>query len=192
MAVQTSDIQVGEGALLEYLPDALIPFAGSRYRQQSRIELAAGAGLFWWEMVAPGRAARGEFFEYEQLHLALHLSAQGKPLAIERMKLEPQCRRLSSLARLGPYHYFCSFYICRVGLEVALWSSLERELSIVAQGLSRPAEICWGVSTLVAHGLVIRALGCQGREIVSGLQTFWQAAKLALYGREAIPPRKVY
>jgi len=192
MAAQTSDIQVGEGGLLEYLPDALIPFAGSRYRQQSKIELAADAGLFWWEMVAPGRAARGEFFEYEQLHIGLHLSAQGKPLAIERIKLEPQYHQFSSLARLGPYSYFCSFYICRVGLEVARWSSLESELSIVAQRLSRPGEICWGVSTLVAHGLVIRALGCQGREIVSGLLTFWQAAKLALYGQEAILPRKIY
>jgi len=192
MAVQTSDIQVGEGGLLEYLPDALIPFAGSRYRQQSRIELAAGAGLFWWEMVAPGRAARGECFEYEQLHIELYLSAQGKPLAIERVKLEPQCHPLSSLARLGPYHYFCSFYICRVGLQAARWSSLEKELSIVAQKLSRPGEICWGVSTLVAHGLVIRALSCQGREIATGLMAFWQAAKLALYGQDAIPPRKVY
>lgn len=191
-ARQTSAIQVREGGLLEYLPDPLIPFAGSRYQQHTSIELAADAGLFWWEVVAPGRVARGECFDYEQLHIGLHLSAQGKPLAIERFTLEPQCRRLSSLARLGPYLYFCSFYICRVGVEAIRWASLERELSTLAQQLTRPTEISWGVSTLVAHGLVIRALGRHGREIVTGLLAFWQAAKLALYGREAIAPRKVY
>lgn len=191
MAVQTSDIYVGEGGLLEYLPDALIPFAGSRYQQQTRIELAADAGLFWWEIVAPGRIACGECFDYEQLQIGLHLSAQGKPLAIERFTLEPRCRRLSSLARLGSYLYFCSFYVCRVGLEAACWSRLERELSVLAQQLTRPAETSWAVSTLVADGLVIRALSRQGREIATGLMVFWRAAKLALYQRQAIAPRKV-
>jgi urease accessory protein len=191
-AVQTSAIQVREGGLLEYLPDPLIPFAGSNYRQHTRIELAHDAGLFWWETVAPGRTARGELFQYEQLQLGLHISAQGRPLAIESLKLEPQHHALSAPARLGPYSYFCSFYICRVGLMPERWSELERELGALARERSRPGEISWGVSALAAHGLIVRALSCQGRDITTGLLAFWQTAKLALYGKDAIPPRKVY
>lgn len=192
MAVQTGEFLVRQGGLLEYLPDPLIPFAGARYRQQTRIELSVDAGLFWWETLAPGRMARGELFEYESLQIGLEILAQGKPLALERLKLEPHCRPLSSLARLGSYRYFCSFYLCRVGLEPACWANLERELSELAQKLTCPDEISWGVSTLVAHGLVIRGLSHQGRDIPAGLLAFWRAAKLALYGRVAIPPRKVY
>jgi hypothetical protein len=48
------------------------------------------------------------------------------------------------------------------------------------------------VSTLVAHGLAIRAVSKQGRDIAHGLQAFWHAAKIALYGQPAIPPRKIY
>lgn len=191
-AAQTNAIQVREGGLLEYLPDPLIPFAGSSYRQHTHIELAHDAGLFWWETVAPGRTARGELFQYEHLQLGLRISAQGRPLAIECLKLEPQHHALSSPARLGPYSYFCSFYICRVGLTPERWPDLERELDALAQELSRPGEISWGVSTLTAHGLLVRALSCQGRDITTGLLAFWQAAKLALYGKDAIPPRKVY
>jgi urease accessory protein len=191
-AVQTGLFRVERGGLLEYVPDPLIPFAGSRYQQQTQIELSADAGLFWWETVAPGRVARGESFEYELLQIGLDISAQGKPLAIERLRLEPGRRRCSSLARLGPYCYFGSFYVCRVGLDAARWLHLERELSELAQKLTRPPEIVWGVSTLVAHGLLIRVLSRQGREIPLGLMAFWRAAKLALYGREAIPPRKLY
>lgn len=191
-AVQTGVFRVEHGGLLEYVPDPLIPFAGSRYQQQTQIELAADAGLFWWETVAPGRVARGESFEYELLQIGLAISAQGKPLAIERLRLEPGRRRCSSLARLGPYCYFGSFYICRVGLDPARWLHLERELSALAHKLTRPTEIVWGVSTLAAHGLVIRVLSRQGREIPLGLTAFWRTAKLALYGREAIPPRKIY
>ena len=191
-ATQTNLIQVGEAALLEYLPDPLIPFAGSHYHQRTHIELANDAGLFWWETIAPGREARGELFDYQQLHLGFDITARGKPLAIERIQLEPHQRRLPSLVRLGPYRYFSSFYICRVGLEAPYWSRLESELSLLAQQHSIAGEIIWGVSSLVAHGLVIKALSSQGRAITPGLLTFWRTARRALYGREALPPRKIY
>lgn len=192
IAKQTTTIKVCEDALLEYLPDPLIPFAGSRYQQRTQIELAAGAGLFWWETIAPGRVAKGELFEYAQLLLKLQIAAQSRPIAIEAIKLEPHCRTLSSLARLGPYYHFCSFYVCRVGLAAAQWSQLEKELGALAQELSQPGELSWGVSTLTAHGLVIRAISRQGRAIPPGLLTFWRAAKRFLYHEEPIPPRKIY
>ena len=190
-AVQTSAIKLCEGALLEYLPDPLIPFKGSRLLQETRIELAQGAGLFWWETIAPGREARDELFAYDSLQLRLDIEADGKPLAQERIKLEPARDRLSSLVRLGHYRYFSTFYICRVGLEASRWLALEKELTELARELSRDSELLWGVSTLPAHGLTVRALGVKGRAITSGLMAFWQAAKLHLYGRQAIPPRKV-
>ncbi len=163
-----------------------------RYHQHMHIELDSGAGLFWWETVAPGRVAQGEQFAYEQLLLELHISTQGRSIAIERLKLEPHCRALSSLARLGPYSHFCSFYICRVGLEAIHWSTLEKELGALAQELSCPGEISWGVSTLVAHGLVMRAVSRQGRDIPPGLLACWRAAKRYLYDEEPVPPRKIY
>jgi len=178
--------------LLEYLPDPLIPFAGSRYQQHTHIDLAYDAGLFWWETITPGREAHGEVFGYEKLYLMAEITAQGKPLAIERMKIEPQQRAPSSLTRLGSFPYFCSFYICKVGLQATRWLQLEQQLSTLAQELSRPMDISWGVSTLVAHGLLVRAVSRQGRDIATGLLAFWRAAKLALYGQEAIPPRKIY
>jgi urease accessory protein len=190
-SVQVNEITVDENALLEYLPDALIPYREARYYQETRIALSEGAGLFWWEMVAPGREARGEIFAYESLQFKLDIGTAGKPLAQERMKLEPAKRPLSSLARLGPYRYFSTFYICRVGLETSFWLMLERELMELAQALSVTSEILWGVSALPRHGLVVRAMSVKGRPINSGLHALWQAAKLQLYGRDAIPPRKV-
>src|SRR5579884_1139928 len=35
-------VTVGDGAYLEYLPDQLIPFAGSRFEQSVRVELGSG------------------------------------------------------------------------------------------------------------------------------------------------------
>lgn len=190
-ASQAIEVTVGEGGMLEYVPDALIPFAGSRYRQETRIELGPGAGLFWWEIVAPGREARGELFAYGRLEFDFTITACGTPIAIERSRIKPEARPPASLARLGPYRYWASFYVCRVGVEPRRWLELERELQSVAQHLTRPSESLWVVSALCAEGLTVRALAVSGRHIAPGLATFWRAASLALYGREPVPPRKL-
>jgi urease accessory protein len=191
-ATQQTIAYVKEGGLLEYIPDPLIPFAGSRYRQQTRISLEKDAGLFWWETIAPGRTARGEMFVYDLLQIGMEIDAQGRPLALERFQLEPMRQALASTARMGIYRYMTSFYICRVGLESARWIALEKGLQEIACTLSVPGQTLWGVSTLAAHGLVVRALSLHGHNLARGLQTFWCEAKRFLYGREAIAPRKVY
>lgn len=190
-AVQQSLIEVGHGGLLEYVPDPLLPFAGSRYRQHTRVELAAGAGLFWWEILAPGREARGECFGYDELELSFALRVEGRPIAYERARLLPHERALDSLARFGPYTHFASFYICRVGQPSAQWLALETRLAALAQELTTPGDVLWGATTLPAHGLSVRGLSRSGRAISLGLPIFWDVAKQELYGQPAAPPRKV-
>lgn len=189
---QLNEIEVAENGLLELLPDPLIPFAQSAYQQRTAIKLADGAGLFWWETVAPGREARNECFDYDLLGLEVDIQANGRPIALEYARLEPKLRPLSSAARLGAYRYFSTFYICKAGLPAAQWTVLEAELGQLAGTMTRANEILWGVSTLARDGLVVRGVSCDGRSLSSGLLAFWQAAKLALYGQVATPPRKVY
>jgi urease accessory protein len=188
---QASEISVGENALLEYVPDAIVPFAGARYSQRTTIRLAAGAGLFWWEILAPGREARGEIFEYGSVEIKTDVFALDRRVAAERVRLEPRRRKLSDLARLGPYRYWVTFYICRVGLSSSEWLAAECRLRGAAEAHTNSGEMLLGISTLVAHGLVIRCLARRGRGILPALHDLWNAAKLLLYGREAIPPRKV-
>jgi len=191
-AEQRTELRVGTDGLLEYLPDPLIPYAGSRYQQNTRVELAPGAGLFWWEVVTPGREARGELFAYDLLRLNLDIVAGDRLVALERVKLEPESRPLTSLARLGPYRYYATLYICQVGSEVGRWQALETELADLAGQRTRPSEILWGVSMLPDHGLIVRGLSHSGRPIASTLVEFWRSAKRALYGQDAVPPRKMY
>jgi urease accessory protein len=188
---QWNEIAVGENALLEYLPDALIPFAGARFSERTRIQLAAGAGLFWWEILAPGRQARGEIFEYQSVELRTDLTACDRLFAAERVRLEPSSRSVLSLARLGAYRTWATFYVCRVGLDPSMWLELEQDLREMIEPWNRRDEALWGISTLMAHGLVVRCVARRGRDVLPGLHTLWGAAKGRLYGRRAVPPRKV-
>jgi urease accessory protein len=191
VTTQSNEIAVEVGGLLEYLPDAVIPFAGTRFSQRTVIRLAEDAGLFWWEILAPGREARGETFEYESFELKSDLSAGGRLIAVERVRLEPRNHGLSALARLGAYRTWATFYICRVGLKAAEWLEIESDLRKILQMLNRREDVLWGISTLTAHGLIVRCLAKRGRDVLPGLQEVWRAAKWRLYRREAVIPRKV-
>jgi len=187
----TTKVRLGMNSLLEYLPDPLIPFAGARYSQHVTIDTCDGAGLFWWETLAPGREARGELFAYDSLRIRFEIHARGIPIAIENAHLNPAARPLASIARLGPYRYLSTFYICRVGLSQETWVRLEKHLLELATGMCTPV-ITWGLSRLPAHGLVVRALSQSNRDIARGLMCFWRAAKQELYGQEPVVPRKIY
>jgi urease accessory protein len=188
---QSNEFAVNEGALLEYVPDAIIPFAGARFSQGTAIHLAQGAGLFWWEILAPGREARGEAFAYDRVEMKTDVIALGRPIASERVRIEPRKRSTLSFGRLGPYRTWATFCIARVGLGASEWLALEHELRERAMPLTKHGETLWGISALPAHGLMARCVAVHGRHVLPGLQLLWQAAKRRLYGCDAVPPRKV-
>ncbi len=190
-ASQRMRVSIASDAYLEYLPDQLIPFAGSRFHQIARVEIERGGSLIWWDRVAPGREASDEIFRFEELTTHFELIADGQPIAIERWTLTPLAQRLDSIARLGPFRHFASCYVCRAGEPPAYWKTLETQMQIIADQLSS-SEILWGVTSLRAHGLVIRGVGMSGRALASGLVEFWKAAKWILCGRVATLPRKVH
>jgi urease accessory protein len=191
IASQRAALTVGENAYLEYLPDQLIPFAGSRFDQSMRVDLARGASLILWDRVAPGREASGELFRYESLASAFELMAEAEPIAIERWTIAPMLRRVNALPRLGCFRYFGSCYVCRAGEPAAYWREFESAMQEIADRISGP-EVLWGITSLRAHGIVARGVATTGRSLADGLVEIWKAAKWHLCGRVATVPRKVH
>lgn len=66
-AVQRQRFVVESGAWFEMMPELFIPQEGSRYRQETRIELASDSRLFFVETLTPGRVARGEVFAFAEI-----------------------------------------------------------------------------------------------------------------------------
>ncbi len=185
-------IQMAEGALLEYLPDAILPFAGSRHRQRTSVSLAQGATLFWWDVLAPGRQAMGETFAFDSLHIQTELRSQSRPLLLENFILEPGKRSLRSVARLGEYSHLANFYACSVGVHPSQWRALESKLNDFCSGKSKPGVMIWGSSTLAADGIAVRGLSVSARELPATLAAVWKISKKFLTGEDAVLPRKVY
>jgi urease accessory protein len=190
-ASQRMHVRIAADAYLEYLPDQLIPFAGSRFDQSARIEVERGGSVIWWDRVAPGREASDEIFRFVELTSHFELIADGQPIATERWSLTPLTQRMDSVARLGRFRHFASCYVCRAGHPAGYWKTFESQMQSVADQHSN-SEVIWGVTSLRAHGLAIRGLAVSGRSLAGGLVEMWKAAKWILCGRVATLPRKVH
>ncbi|MGC2400067.1 MAG: urease accessory protein UreD [Acidobacteriaceae bacterium] len=190
-ALLCNEVHLGKGALLEYLPDSVIPFRDARCEQRTNVHLDSGATLFWWEIIAPGRVASGELFAYSSLRLNSSITSQGHPIYTDRVHFNPSQGDLSSLARLGKYRYHTSFMICRSNEDRATWIALEQMLREVSHARSR-GNTLWGSTTLVADGVLVRGLSESGLYIMEDLFCFWSSAKSYLLGRLPSPPRRTY
>ena len=166
---------IAEGAMLEYLPDPLIPFRGSRHSQLTSFSLGRNATLVWWEVLA-------NTFAFDRLQISNAIDICGKPALREDFLLEPTKRPLTSPARMGNSTHLSSFNVFSDGKTSAFWS-------IVADELRKVAPETWGVSTF-STGVVVRALSMRHNPKV--LDALRSQASLLLTGKPARPPRKVY
>jgi urease accessory protein len=167
---------IGENATLEYLPDPLIPFAGSRHKQRTSITLERGATFIWWEVLA-------RTFALERLQISTSIDVLNKPALREDYLLEPARRPVDSIARMAKSSHLASFYVLKEG--ETRWRELE-------EALRNTVPDHWGVSTLAAGGVIARALADTGRHFTAELNALRNTASMFLTGQPAVPPRKVY
>ena len=173
---QRINISIGEGAVLEYLPDPLIPFAGSRHSQRTSISLGRNATLFWWEILA-------NTFAFERLQISSAIDVCGKPALREDFVLEPSKRPLTSPVRMAQATHVSSFYALSEGRTNTFWQNLADQLRETVPGH-------WGISTLAGGGVIARALS--NRHAPKHLNALRNRASLLVTGHPAVPPRKVY
>lgn len=183
---------VGDAALLEYLPDVVIPYAGSRHVQQTEIQLGSGAALFWWEVLAPGRQAAGERFAFERLSIQTEVRAGRRPVLQEDFVLEPRRKDLYATVRMFEYSHVASLAAVQEGRPPGFWRVLEDRLNEIARARTQHGQVVWGASTLASDGVIVRGLSVSSRSIHESLVEFWRTARLAVTGADAAPPRKIY
>jgi urease accessory protein len=189
---QCARFSVGDAALLEYLPDAMIPYAGSRHVQRTEIRLGRGSTLFWWEVLAPGRLAAGERFAFDRLRVQAEVYAGPRPVLRENYLLEPTQKDLSATARMFEYSHVASLYAVQEGRPPAFWRALENRLNEIARERTRPGQAVWGASMLASDGVIVRGLSISACFIHEALVEFWRTARIAVTGEDAAPPRKIY
>ncbi len=81
-------VTVGEGAILDWLPQETIVFDGARLKRRTIAEVATGGSLLACEMVVLGRAASGERFTAGLLLDAWSVRRAGKLAWTDTLRIE--------------------------------------------------------------------------------------------------------
>ncbi|MEN0072734.1 MAG: urease accessory protein UreD [Paracraurococcus sp.] len=87
-STQSCSIEVGPGAVCEYLPQEAIIFDGADACMETKVSLAPEASYVGWDFVCLGRAAAGERFETGRMSQRIEVRRGDKPIWYERIELQ--------------------------------------------------------------------------------------------------------
>jgi urease accessory protein len=101
---------VDAGGWLEVCPEMLIAQAGSRYEQESTLEVTGNGGLLFVDCLAPGRVASGEVFAFEKVRCRTRLTVDGELVAVENCRLSPGDHSLHPLRVHHEHSYHATWF----------------------------------------------------------------------------------
>ncbi|HKW93506.1 MAG TPA: urease accessory protein UreD [Methylomirabilota bacterium] len=185
-AHQRASMRVGGGAVLEWLPDHLIPSPGARLRQATDIALAHDATLLYLDAWAVGRAVREEAWGFDLLDSGLRIHDEVGPLLRERSILDGRPPR-DGLGETEGFAYVATFAAMRPA--GARWDRLARDLH---DDVAQAAPECRvGVTTLGRGGVLARMLCPTAPRLKRAADAAWARSRRDLLGLPPLDLRKL-
>jgi urease accessory protein len=186
-ATQLVNLRAGAGAVLEYLPDAVVPFRGSRLFQRTCVTADPDATVILGETLLPGRVAHGEAHLYDLYWAETQVRRpEGTLLFADVLRLTPgRGETPRSAGVLGPFDVIATLYVISNECDPPELVTLLRE------ALTAYPEVLVGVSELPNRcGAAVKFLGPTSKAVQATLKSAWNAARLELLGVPAPNLRK--
>jgi urease accessory protein len=173
---------VARGGWLEVLPEPLVPHRGCRYRQTTRVEVESGGGLFFVDLLMPGRVAhRGEAWVWEKLCLETEVRLEGELILRERFEQSgADLKALATLSGSGAKACFGNAVLVAEGDASWLSSVAALHGEGVWLGVSSLRRGGWSIKFVAADSIRLRRTLKELREILA-----------AHYPKMACDPRKL-
>ena len=160
-ASQILNISVDENCHLEYIPEQIIPHKDSRYYQKVNLNIHSNSTLVYSEILASGRVAMDESFEYDICYFRTHCKNQENKIRfLENTKIEPKKQKLRNFGILGEYKIVGTIYILTRKEDV-----VELE-NIINKDITNTELVSVGTSILPDEsGIIIRVLGNKTEDV---------------------------
>jgi urease accessory protein len=186
-ATQLVNLRAGAGAVLEYLPDPVIPFRGSRLFQRVSVSAHPESTVILGETLLPGRVAHDEAHDYDLYWAETEVRRpDGQLLVADVLRLRPAAGEdPRSIGLLGAHDVVATLYVITGTMQP---SGL---VNLLRAALTACSDVLAGVSELPnGCGVVVRLLARTSKAAKVALGTAWNAARLALLGAPAPNLRK--
>jgi urease accessory protein len=216
--VQTVRLRLGPGAVVEWVPDHTIPFAGSALRQAFDVELDETAALVLVDAFSAGRIALGEAWRFALLESAISIRDRcgwllhdrfvlrgragvvraagdrgaGAPPAEARLKVARAAggRGAGDEPAFGGLGFAESHpYFASIAVIGAFDAA--RFAAEIQQhvGADTPG-LCLGAAVLPRRGALVRCLAENAPALVEAVERCWSLARAALIARPPLALRK--
>lgn len=120
-------INVADNAFLLYMPQTVIPFAGSEFCSSTDIELAGmKSTLIYQEIMSCGRASRGEKFQYRKFSSGISVKREGRLIYRENVKYVPDDMPMSGAGMFEGFTHMASMLIFGAELTDALENDIKK------------------------------------------------------------------
>lgn len=176
---------LAKGAILEYFPECVIPFRGSRSRLNTIFHLDPGAVLVYGDLWSAGRVHHGESFAFASYKSATEIWI-GPDLAVwDHFVLEPGSgfSPHSGPAAMMNYTHTAALWIVAAGLG-------NSELDAIG-GILASANVWAGASLLAEQsGIAVRMLGYSAEELQQCCFAVWNALRPTVIGKPPLQLRK--
>jgi urease accessory protein len=186
-ASQLVNLRTGAGAVLEYLPEPVVPFRGSRLYQRTRITADPDSTVIVGETLLPGRVARGEHHAYNLYWAETELRDRDQGLLFtDTLRFSPTDDAIpNSMGLLATYDVIATLYVITGRMDPV------HIVALLRQALSGSPNILAGVSELPnSCGASVRLLGPDSNTVKAAIATAWNAARTRLIGAPAPNLRK--
>lgn len=184
---QTVRLSIGPRAIVEWVPDHTIPFAGSALRQAIEVDLDGTAGLILVDSFAAGRVAAGEAWRFALLESAITIrDAQGW-LLHDRFVLRGRAAKndpaFDGLGFTESHSYFAS---------IAVVGDFDRDgfaADVRTLGVDHGA-IRVACAALPRRGVLVRCLAPSAPSLLDAIEGCWRLARRTLLGLPPLALRK--
>jgi urease accessory protein len=186
-AAQRLKAQLADGARLEWLPMESLAYSGCRAENALHFDLAPGAEMMGWDVLALGLPAAGQGFERGQVLQEMSLAGHW----LERGRIDAQDVRLrtSPLGLAGRSVIGTLWFGAGHALDEARRERLLEAARACLPPPGKEAPVLAGVTSPQPQVLVCRALGHRVEPVAALLRAVWAGWREAAWGLAAASPR---
>ena len=184
---QLTNLRAGAGAVLEYLPDPVVPFRGSRLFQRTCVVAAPGSTVVLGDVLLPGRVAHDEAHVYDLYWAETEARRpDGTLLFSDMVRMHPAAGEdPRSIGFLGGHDVLATLYVVTAQVTAgSLVSVLRSALACCPSVLAGATELPNGC------GVAARFLGTSSAQVQAALRAAWSAVRVELLGAPAPDLRK--
>ncbi|AMV40063.1 urease accessory protein UreD [Planctomyces sp. SH-PL62] len=184
-ALQTQELTLDEGSYLEYIPEAAIPFAHSRFLTRTKVRIAPSATLLYAETLMGGRKyyRDGERYRFDLFSSTVAAERPtGESLFVEKFRVEPARSPVFRPGVMDDFDVFGNVLLLTppaiadavAARAVSAWNKAEGW----AAGVGRLPN---------GAGLVYKVVGKETSLVRARIREFWSIVRPEVAGRP-VPP----